>query len=198
MKKSLVYCLILLLIATGLSACDRGQESMVNKPDKVTRINGSATQKLVAGFVPATNELVDSKVDQEGLKQLLLRSHIFAAVTAIEVSIADDQTTGNKVAYFTITGIDPKGDPLAYQCDLRVTGNGIYMPDPAAYETFGTTHSCSGSDCSSCAFKKDKNGQIYGCTCLSGYTVCGHTITTTPKAIDDQFGWELVYQTYLK
>lgn len=197
MKKNLVYCLVILLILTGLSACDKGPESAVNKPDKAILMTSAANQKLVAGFMPATNEIIDPKVDKEGLKQLLLGNNIFSSLTAIEISMADDQTTGNKVAYFTITGIGPKGDPMAFQCDLLVIGNVIYMPDPAAYETFGTTHSCSGKDCSSCAFKKDKNGQIYGCTCLSGYSVCGHTIATTTKAFDHQFGWELVYQTYL-
>lgn len=197
MKKNLVYFLILLLIMISLAACDKGPESMANKPDKTIQMTGAAVQKLVANFMPETNEILDPKVDREGLKHWLLGNKIFTAVTDVAISIAADQTTGNKVAYFTITGVDPKGDPLAYQCDLLVIRNGIYMPDPAAYETFGTTHSCSGRDCSSCAFTKDKNGQIYGCTCLSGYSVCGHTIATTTKAIDQQFGWELVFQNYL-
>lgn len=197
MKKSLASGLILLLTLVSLLASGKGPESKGNKRDKTSRITKSAAQKLVANFMPETNEIIDSKVDQEGLKRMLLGNKIFTAVNDVAITIGDDEATGTKVAYFTIIGIGPSGDPLAYQCDLPVTGNAIYMPDPAAYEIFGTTHSCSGQDYSSCTFKKDKNGQIYGCNSLPGHSVCNHTITTTTKARGQQFGWELVYETYL-
>ena len=200
MKKAFLWTLgLFLVLVVSLLACQKGQEKNTENSPSLTTMNDETIidKKLVADFDTETNEITDLKVDVSGITNYLLENNIYTSVELVEVSINNDSATNEKVAYFTLMGTGSDGKLLAYQCDLIVDGGSVYMQNPEPFETFGTTHSCSGRDCSACAFRKDKNGQIYGCTCTSGYSICGHTISTTTKAFDLSWGWEVAYASYL-
>ena len=200
MKKAFLWTLgLFLVLVVSLLACQKGQEKNTENSPSLTTMNDETIidKKLVADFDTETNEITDLKVDVSGITNYLLENNIYTSVELVEVSINNDSATNEKVAYFTLIGTGSDGKLLAYQCDLIVDGGSVYMQNPEPFETFGTTHSCSGRDCSACAFRKDKNGQIYGCTCTSGYSICGHTISTTTKAFDLSWGWEVAYASYL-
>lgn len=200
MKKALLWSLgIFLVLILSWLACQKGQSKNTGTSTPLTTMNDATIidKKLVADFDTETNQITDLKVDVSGIKNYLLGNNIYTAVDLVEISINNDSTTNEKVAYFTLSGTGSDGKLLAYQCDLIVDGGSVYMQNPEPLETFGTTHSCSGNGCSACAFRKDKNGQIYGCACTSGYSICNHSISTTTKAVDLSWGWEVAYTSYL-
>lgn len=200
MKKAFLWSFgLFLVLILSLLACQKGQGKNTENSTTLSTMNDETIidKKLVANFDTETNQITDLKVDVNGIKNYLLENKIYTAVDLVEVNINNDSATNEKVAYFTLMGMGSDGKLLAYQCDLIVEGGAVYLQNPEPFETFGTTHSCSGKDCSACAFRKDKNGQIYGCTCTSGYTICGHSISTTTKAFDLSWGWEVAYANYL-
>lgn len=200
MKKAFLWTVgLFLVLVVSVLACQKGQGKNNETSTPFTAMNGTANinEKLVADFDTETNQITNLNVDVSGITSYLLENNIYTSVELVEVSINNDSATNEKVAHFTLMGVGSDGKLLAYQCDLTVQEGSVYMPNPEPFETFGTTHSCSGNGCSACAFRKDKNGQIYGCTCTSGYSVCNHSISTTTKAFDLSWGWEVAYASYL-
>ncbi|HTO17439.1 MAG TPA: hypothetical protein VLZ83_16860 [Edaphocola sp.] len=152
-------------------------------------------KKLVAKFDASTHQIIELSVDTNALHSFLLENNIFSQVAKIEITIANEN---QKLAYFTLIGVDNNGMLTAYQCDLLIEGTNVFLPNPEFLETFGKTHTCnSGSECSSCDFNYNKYGQIIGCKCLSGSAVCGHTVSTTTKEHGAMFSWDLVYSNFL-
>lgn len=200
MKKALLWGLgLFLFLIASLLACQKVQGKNTETSMPLTTMNDATIidKKLVADFDTETNQIINLKVDVSGITNYLLGNNIYTAVDLVEISINNDSATNEKVAYFTLMGTGSDGELLAYQCDLIVDGRSVYMQNPEPFETFGTTHSCSGNGCSACAFRKDKKGQIYGCTCTSGYSICNHSISTTTEAFDLSWGWEVAYTNYL-
>jgi len=152
----------------GSIAVSVNNEIRIAPKERLKDIVRKSASEMYVGTAASRIEVLDAHVAQSGKYRYLFASAVKdgASLTiAIELVAHIPDANNTEASVFSFAS-NKKSEQISY----------IYLP--------GEKHSCSGNNCESCDFKKDRDGKITGCECNSvgsmtgGSSYCNHTIST--------------------
>lgn len=172
---------IMLVACSALYSCTKESRlDNVNSEEKTAQQKNASARSESEPILIATinSETGDVSVvyNEDDITNWLLESGTMEEVESVKVQYGSDRR--GQEAYFTMVG-KISGTSIAYQADLIVHRNNIYLPNPGSNANKGlfNSHSCAGSPCSSCSFTHGGRWgwKITGCQCNADGS-CNHTI----------------------
>lgn len=104
--------------------------------------------------------------DKNTLEINLKLKDFFSEIESIKIDYGVDNILNKKEAYLTIIGKDPNDfTALAFQAELFVIDDDLYIGNPNTQPQTFAKHSCKGTNCRSCLFKRAGflNLKVVGC-----------------------------------
>lgn len=189
MKKFLFYFLEIIILSVFIISCSKtnSNNGIGNQQSSLTSDTSTIIFPHLLYQIP-TGSVADEFVvpNASNLSDFLLTEGFFDSVLTTNLEYQYDSSKLNYNAYVTLIG-EKGGKSLSYQFTLlvdSVTRNTyiqypVYVPNSDANTI--NVHECSGNNCSSCAFLKEKGenqdkGKIIGCKCNIGSGSCDHSM----------------------
>src|SRR5690625_2216460 len=110
-------------------------------------------------------------------KDYIINHELLQEVENINIDYGFNPVEEKKDAFLTIIGFQD-GFTIAYQAELIIEDDNIFIGDPEYEAYLFNKHTCAGDGCESCKFKRKWFwGKIRGCKCTDGGSgICNHSV----------------------
>lgn len=180
MKIATRFILAISILSFFMIACNKTNTG-IQKANNVTKKVSLRSDTFPLLIATIDNGSVSYSFNMGKFKDSLLQEGVLDIITECGIDyISDSLSNSGEAALFTIIG-NKGNEAIAFQAELKVQGNGLYLLDPNDNPGVYAMHSCKGKDCSSCKVERaswKKLWKVTGCKCESGGGTCNHSVTT--------------------